>query len=313
MNEELNKLSNAFEKAGEEKSVFDSDDIGKLVINKNVVLMKTEVKGLHIEEKSIEDGVFIKIKVDPNTKIEKPVHLCFGMLPKNGKQVIKSDFLIGKNSSVTFLAHCSFPNAEDIQHLMVSNLILEENAVMKYSEQHYHSELGGTYVNPIVRATLKQGAQLFENFKLIKGKVGKLDIDYSIEQEKDSVAEIVTKVYGKGNDEIDVKESLYLNGENSAGTAKSRIVLLESAKGNVFGEIQGNAKYSRGHIDCNEVVHGDKAIASSTPKISVSNPFARVTHEAAIGRINKKELETMMARGLSEEEAIDMIVKGILK
>jgi hypothetical protein len=94
MNENLDRLSNAFEKAGEDKTIFNSNDSGKLVINKNIILMKTEVEGLHIEEQPMEDGVFVKIKVDANTKIEKPVHLCFGMLPKSGKQVIKSDFLI---------------------------------------------------------------------------------------------------------------------------------------------------------------------------------------------------------------------------
>ena len=40
---------------------------------------------------------------------------------------------------------------------------------------------------------------------------------------------------------------------------------------------------------------------------------AKVTHEAAIGSIDKKQMQTLMARGLSEEEAVDVIVKGVLK
>lgn len=46
--------------------------------------------------------------------------------------------------------------------------------------------------------------------------------------------------------------------------------------------------------------------------VIVRNKPARVTHEAAIGSGSRKELETLMARGLSEEEAVDIIIRGIL-
>jgi len=80
-----------------------------------------------------------------------------------------------------------------------------------------------------------------------------------------------------------------------------------------LGEVEGNAPYTRGHTDCQEVVYGKEAVASSTPSIKVKNPLAKITHEASIGRIDKKEMETLMARGLDEKEAVDLIVEGILK
>ncbi len=45
----------------------------------------------------------------------------------------------------------------------------------------------------------------------------------------------------------------------------------------------------------------------------VTHPLAKVTHEAAIGSVDKKQLETLMAHGLSPEEAVDLIVRGILR
>ncbi|MBI5635302.1 MAG: SufD family Fe-S cluster assembly protein [Nitrospirae bacterium] len=57
----------------------------------------------------------------------------------------------------------------------------------------------------------------------------------------------------------------------------------------------------------------DRAIAKAIPIVSVTNPRAKVTHEAAIGSVNKRQMETLMAHGLSPEEAVDVIVKGILK
>ena len=49
------------------------------------------------------------------------------------------------------------------------------------------------------------------------------------------------------------------------------------------------------------------------PRCNIRDERAKVTHEAAIGSIDKKQLETLMARGLDENEAIDVIVKGILR
>ena len=48
------------------------------------------------------------------------------------------------------------------------------------------------------------------------------------------------------------------------------------------------------------------------PIVEVNHPKAHVTHEAAIGSVDNKQLETLMSRGLTEEEAVDLIVEGLL-
>jgi Fe-S cluster assembly scaffold protein SufB len=65
-------------------------------------------------------------------------------------------------------------------------------------------------------------------------------------------------------------------------------------------------------MDCTEIVR-DQAIAKNMPLVIVRDDRAQVTHEAAIGTVNPKELETLMARGLSEEEAVDLIIRGMLQ
>jgi hypothetical protein len=57
----------------------------------------------------------------------------------------------------------------------------------------------------------------------------------------------------------------------------------------------------------------DRAVAKAIPIVQVNNPGAKVTHEAAIGSVDKRQMETLMAHGLSPEEAVDIIVKGILR
>ena len=127
------------------------------------------------------------------------------------------------------------------------------------------------------------------------------------------MAELVVKVYGKGSDDIKVWEKIHLNGVGARGLAKSRIVLSDKARAEVKGETYGNAPFARGHVDCIELVNGTEAVARAIPIVSVTDGRAKVTHEAAIGSIDRKQVETLMARGLDESEAVDVIVRGILR
>ncbi|MBK5226747.1 MAG: SufD family Fe-S cluster assembly protein, partial [Thermoleophilia bacterium] len=54
------------------------------------------------------------------------------------------------------------------------------------------------------------------------------------------------------------------------------------------------------------------ASARAVPVVNVLDHTAKVTHEAAIGSVDGKQLETLMARGLSQEQAVDVIIRGML-
>jgi hypothetical protein len=113
------------------------------------------------------------------------------------------------------------------------------------------------------------------------------------------------------DDDIQVREVVRLNGTGARGLAKARIAVRDRAHSRIFTEAEGNAPGAQGHMDCAEIVR-DAAVAENTPRVVVRNDQARVTHEAAIGTVNKKELETLMARGLDEDAAVDVIIRGML-
>ncbi len=311
--DEFKQIVDVYEKAGGVEADLKDTATASLVINEDKVLGKVQVPGLKINTEQIEDGVDVTITVEEGVEVKNPVHLCFGILPQEGRQVLKQKFVVKKGAKVKFISHCLFPNAVKLEHIMNSEMVLEEGAEVSYVEEHFHADEGSIFVKPFLRAELKEEAKLFDEFKIVKGKVGLVELDYEVKQGKDSVCDLMTKIYAKKDDEIKVREALFLNGEAASGTAKSRIVLKDESRAIVLSEVVGNAANTRGHVDCNEVIEGDKALAEAIPKIKVNHPDAKVTHEAAIGRINKKELETLMSRGLSKDEATDFIVKGLLE
>ena len=310
---EYQGLVDAYEKAGGDRSALLSKEVAKLVIHENKVLGVDGVRGIQIETKETETGVNIYFLVEEGAKIQRPVHLCFGILPQEGLQEIILKVNAQDNSEISVIAHCIFPNAVKVIHKMDADIVIGNNAKFDYKETHYHGEFGGIEVIPKAKITLGEGAQYENTFSLIQGSVGTLDFDFEIFSGARSIAELIAKVYGKKDDTIKIAEKVHLNGNGARSLIKTRIVLRDRARAEVIGETYGNAPYARGHVDCIELVNGEQAIAKAIPIVSVTNEKAKVTHEAAIGSIDKRQVETLMARGLDENEAVDVIVKGILR
>lgn len=303
------RLLEAYKFAGGDPSITKAKDVAYLFVSENKILSANVVEGMILEKESTKEGVNVKLRIKEGHEIEKPIHLCFSVIPKEGIQRINTDIIAERNSRAHFLAHCIFPNAVKVKHKMDAKFMIEGGASLRYEEIHWHGNYGGTTVIP--KARIINYGKINTTFSLLIGRVGKLDIDYSIDAKKRSVSEITTKVYGKGNDEIKIKEGVALNGEYARSVIKSRIAVKDNASSEITNITEGNAPYARGHVDCTEIIQ-DRAIAKAIPIVNVSDERAKVTHEAAIGSVDKKQLETLMARGLNEEKAIDTIIKGML-
>ncbi len=310
---EYQGMLDAYEKAGGDRSALLSKDVAKLVIHENKVLSADGVTGIKIETKETENGVNIYFLVEEGAKIQRPVHLCFGILPREGLQEIILKVNAQDNSEVNVIAHCIFPNAVKVIHKMDAEIEIGNNAKFNYKETHYHGDFGGIEVIPKARIKVGKGGVWQSTFTLSQGLVGKLDYDFEVFCQDKGIAELVVKAYGKGHDDIKVWEKIHLNGVGARGLARTRLVLSDKAKAEVKGETYGNAPYARGHVDCIELVNGTEAVAKAIPIVSVTNEKAKVTHEAAIGSIDRRQVETLMARGLDENEAVDVIVRGLLR
>jgi hypothetical protein len=309
---EIDNLMKAVDEAGGDLGILANKDIAHLAASGHRILSANKVEGIEVEAKETLTGIEAKVTVLEGVKIKHPVHLCFGVLHKRGTQKIKMDVRLEKNASASFVAHCVFPNAEKVRHIMDAVVEIGEGAEMRYSETHYHGMYGGIKVIPKAVVTIGKNGRYFTNFNLITGRVGSLKIDYAVTAGENAVTELTARVFGHAQDEINIKEKVVLSGKNSRSIIKTRVAIEDEAQAEVTGITEGCAEGARGHVDCMEIVK-DRAIAKAIPIVYVTNPLAKVTHEAAIGSVDKKQMETLMAHGLTPEDAVDIIVKGILK
>lgn len=308
---EFDQLMSALGAAGGDRAILDDPEIAHLVVVGSRIVSSRSVPGLEVEAAGTEGGVRVKIRLREGTHLTAPVHTCFGVVHREGDQQIDIEIVLEPDSSARFIAHCLFPNAERVRHVMDARVEIGEGASMQYQERHFHGPYGGVEVIPKAVVRIGKGGRYTSDFTLTDGRVGSLAIDYDVEAGEDAVVELTARVFGHGVDEIRVRERVVLGGENARGIIKTRIAVEDDALAEVTGITEGNAVGARGHVDCMEIIR-DRAVAKAVPIVSVTHPQAKVTHEAAIGSVDKHQLETLMAHGLAPEEAVDVIVKGML-
>lgn len=286
-------------------------DTAHLMIGGDEVVSSRGTEGLSVETDRVADGVQIVIRVAGGVVIPKPVHMCFGMLQEEGIQRIILNFKAEPESKVDVIAHCVFPNAEDIKHLMDGEIEIAEGASYSYFERHIHSPSGGVLVVPKAKVKVGPHARFATDFELIEGRVGSIDIDYEAQVAAHGVMEMTAKISGKGDDEIRIRETGHLEGEYARGVLTSRVAVRDQASADVYNKLTASAAYARGHVDCKEILK-DQGRAAATPIVEVNHPRAHVTHEAALGSVDTRQLQTLMARGLDEDAATDLIIRGLL-
>lgn len=283
-----------------------------LVVEGRDVLSRQTIPGVELQAEPQDDALVAEIRVADGVRVASPIHTCVGILGAHGAQRIRLRLVLGRQSSASLLAHCLFPNAEAARHVMEAEIEVGEGAELRYSEGHYHGASGGMEVYPRARVRVGPGARYFADFSLLTGRVGRLVLDYTIEVAAHAVVEVNARVFGHGADEICLRDEIILAGEEARGLVRTRVAVEDEARAEVIGVTRGQAAGARGHMDCLELVR-DRARARAEPIVDVSHPLAKVTHEAAVGTVDQKQLETLMAHGLAPDEAVNMIITGVLR
>jgi Fe-S cluster assembly scaffold protein SufB len=111
---------------------------------------------------------------------------------------------------------------------------------------------------------------------------------------------------------MDVGSMIHLEGRGSRGEMVTRAIAADESKIYTRGILRGCNPESRGHLECRGLILSDKAMLNAIPELIGETQGTELSHEAAVGKISEDQIEYLMARGLSEDEATSLIVKGFL-
>jgi len=107
-----------------------------------------------------------------------------------------------------------------------------------------------------------------------------------------------------------------VTGQRDAKNARTEIISRAiSTGGNITarGYIEGNAPEVKGHLECRGLILNEGGTIHAIPELKGNLAGIDLSHEAAVGKIAEEEVEYLMARGLTREEATATIVRGFLR
>ena len=251
-----------------------------------------------------KEGYFVWVK----KQIDFPLTTCITISSSCISQKPTNLIVIEKNIKSQMYGACNAitKNLSGI-HSGYSKIVLKENSKLKLN--HFHSWGKKDKINSSIDFTLKEGAKLSYVYKCLETPI-KLKTQSNIYLEKNASSNIKVTVSAK-NSKIDMSEFIYLDGKNSNGISRIRIVGNRKSKIVAHNRMIAN-KAGTGHVDCMGLLIANNSSINLIPELINKNKNASLTHEASVGKISEENLNYLRSRGLTEEQAIDLIVAGFL-
>lgn len=254
-------------------------------------------------------GYFIYVKEGVNVKL--PCQAAMYMVSENLEQVIHNIIVLEDNSSLQLVAGCTtHSSVSKGTHYAVEENYIGKNA--KFVSTMVHAWGSEVEVYPRTGTVVKEEGQYESNYICLKAaKLVKTNPQTFLEGKRAS-AKYLTIVLGTPGSIIETGGSIFLNAKDTSAELLHRGV----STGGVMiqgGMLIGNAP-CRAHVDCAGMLldNTGKGYIESIPGLKSLHSDARMSHEASVGKIAPEQVEYLMSRGLEEQEAISLLIRGFL-
>ena len=225
-----------------------------------------------------------------------------------------------EGSYVSYIEGCSAPVRDSYQlHAAVVEVILHKDAEVKYSTvQNWFS--GGDSEGGILNFVTKRALCEGENSKMSwtqseTGSAITWKYPSVILKGDNSVGEFFSVALTNGTQQADTGTKMIHIGRNTKSTIISKGISAGKSQNSYRGlvKVLPGAENARNFTQCDSMLIGTECGAHTFPYVEVMNNSAQLEHEATTSRIGEDQLFYCLQRGISEDDAISMIVNGFCK
>ena len=265
------------------------------------------------------DGSFVYIPKGLRCPMELSTY--FRINEKNTGQFERTLIVADEGSYVSYLEGCTAPQRDENQlHAAVVELIALDDAEIKYStvQNWYPGDADGR--GGIYNFVTKRGACRGKNSKIMwtqveTGSAITWKYPSCILQGDNSVGEFYSVAITNNRQQADTGTKMIHLGANTRSKIISKGISAGHADNTYRGLVRIGAKAdkSRNYTQCDSLLIGDKCGAHTVPYIESRNPSAVTEHEATTSKISDDQLFYCLQRGMTQEEAVSLIVNGFCK
>ncbi|NNF15142.1 MAG: Fe-S cluster assembly protein SufB [Gammaproteobacteria bacterium] len=265
------------------------------------------------------DGSFVFVPRGVRCPMELSTY--FRINAANTGQFERTLIVAEEGSHVSYLEGCTAPMRDENQlHAAVVELVALDDAEIKYStvQNWYPGDENG--VGGIYNFVTKRGDCRGRNSKISwtqveTGSAITWKYPSCVLRGENSVGEFYSVAVTNNMQQADTGTKMIHIGKNTRSTIVSKGISAGRAQNSYRGlvKILPGAENARNHAQCDSLLMGDRCGAHTFPYIEAANPSATVEHEATTSKIGDDQLFYCRQRGISEEDAVNMIVNGFCK
>jgi Fe-S cluster assembly protein SufB len=265
------------------------------------------------------DGSFVFIPKGVKCPMELSTY--FRINARNTGQFERTLIICEDGASVSYLEGCTAPMRDENQlHAAVVELVAMDDAKIKYSTvQNWYpgdaNGLGGIY-NFVTKRGACRGARSHISWTQVEtGSAITWKYPSCILQGDDSVGEFYSVAVTNNHQQADTGTKMIHIGRNTKSTIIAKTISAGHSDSTYRGLVRmmPKAQNARNFTQCDSLLIGDQCGAHTVPYIESRNATAKIEHEATTSKIAEDQLFYCRSRGLSQEDAVGLIVNGFCK
>ncbi|MGM8215319.1 Fe-S cluster assembly protein SufB [Bacillaceae bacterium W0354] len=253
------------------------------------------------------------IYVPKNTKVETPLQAYFRINSENMGQFERTLIIVDEGASVHYVEGCTAPvYTTNSLHSAVVEIFVKKDAYCRYTTIQ-------NWANNVYNLVTKRAsADANATMEWVDGNLGsKLTMKYPAVLLKGEGARGMTlsiALAGKGQHQ-DAGAKMHHLAPNTSSTIVSKSISKQGGKVTYRGIVHfgKNADGARSNIECDTLILDNESTSDTIPYNEVLNENISLEHEAKVSKVSEEQLFYLMSRGLSEEEATEMIVMGFIE
>jgi Fe-S cluster assembly protein SufB len=265
------------------------------------------------------DGSFVYVPKGVRCPMELSTY--FRINAANTGQFERTLIIADEGSHVSYLEGCTAPMRDENQlHAAVVELVALKDASIKYSTvQNWYpgdeNGVGGIY-NFVTKRGECRGARSRISWTQVEtGSAITWKYPSCVLTGDDSVGEFYSVALANHYQQADTGTKMIHIGRNTRSTIVSKGISAGRGQNTYRGlvKVLPSAEGARNYTQCDSLLMGDKCGAHTFPYMEIKNPSAVVEHEATTSKISEDQLFYCRSRGVSAEDAVNMIVNGFCK
>ena len=253
------------------------------------------------------------IYVPPGVNVEMPLQAYFRINAENMGQFERTLIIADEGSNVHYIEGCSAPvYTSDSLHSAVVEIVVKPSARVTYTTiQNWSS-------NVFNLVTKRARVEAEGHMEWIDGNIGsRLTMKYPsvVMVGPKASGEVLSVAYAGEGQHQDTGSKMIHAAPETTSKIVSKSISKDGGRTSYRGlvHVEPDAYGCKSHVQCDALILDDDSVSDTYPYMEIGAQDANIGHEATVSKVADEQLFYLMSRGLSEEQAMSMVVNGFIE